>query len=82
MNNMRVRQRFRGGSRLGVIPMGSEFIIILAFLFSMLFILSISLSFTNASELSAFTTILNDVAKSDPGVSASLQTYWQKLTLP
>lgn len=57
------------GPRHGITPMGSEFLITLAFLFSILFILSISLSFTKASEPPIFSDILNNVAKTDPGVS-------------
>ncbi|KAI0076698.1 hypothetical protein K474DRAFT_1662571 [Panus rudis PR-1116 ss-1] len=72
--NSRAQSRRRGPiattipTRAGVIPLGPTFIIIIAIIFSAVFISSISFAFIGAEEEPAFRDLLNDVANNDPGI--------------
>lgn len=57
----------------GLIPLGGVFIILLALLLSLLFILTISLTFANANDTHSFKKILDDTAQTNPGVRGQIK---------
>ena len=59
----------------GVVPLGPTFLVIMAVLFSIVFIGAISLAFVGAEDDPVFQDVLNEIARDNPGVSAYVDIY-------
>ncbi|CAL1713170.1 unnamed protein product [Somion occarium] len=55
-------------TRAGIVPLGPTFLVVMALLFSLLFIASISFAFIGSEEGPDFKDVLDDVAQNNPGI--------------